>query len=91
MAKTRNLSQPSLHLDFKPYTVFRYQGEYSATEGLEFKEGALMTTFPPDARVDSQVEARTGYAHRVVDGASAPWRFTGEKSGWSKTRTVTIS
>ncbi len=37
-----------------------------------------------------QVEAMIGFTHRVVDGAMAPWVFTGETSGWNDTRTVTI-
>jgi hypothetical protein len=32
-----------------------------------------------------------GYSHRVVEGPGfVPWRFTGETSGWSETRTITI-
>ena len=31
-----------------------------------------------------------GYVHRDASQAFAPWVFTGEKSGWSNTQTLTI-
>lgn len=63
------------------YTVITY------TDGVF---GTQMIDLPPNAQVDFQVEAMIGYTHRVVDGGFAPWRFTGEKSGWSSTQTITI-
>jgi hypothetical protein len=42
------------------------------------------------SQTDIQVEAMIGYVHRVIEGNSAPWVFTGETSGWSETQTISI-
>ena len=47
-------------------------------------------TFPAGDQVDFQVEAMIGYVHRDVSQAFAPWVFTGEKSDWSNTRTLSL-
>lgn len=47
-------------------------------------------TFPDGAQVDYQLEAMIGYTNRDASKAFAPWVFTGEKSGWSETLTVTV-
>jgi len=49
------------------YTVFSYQGDYSPTEGMEFKAGSIMTTFPAGTQIDFQVEAMIGGVHRVYN------------------------
>jgi hypothetical protein len=74
------------------YTVFSYQGEYSATEGMEFNAGSITTSFPAGAQVDFQVEAMIGYVHREISipVPGTGWVFTGETSGWSNTQTITI-
>jgi hypothetical protein len=77
------------------YRVLSYQGEYSSTEGMKFNAGSIMTSFPPGAQVDFQVEAMIGYVSREYAGNygpfSYPWVFTGETSGWSNTQTITIT
>ena len=50
----------------------------------------MYITFPPQAKIDFQVEAMIGYTARVVEGDMAPWYFFGEKSGWSNTQTIAI-
>lgn len=83
------------------YTVLTYQGEYSSTTGMKFESSSItiMTTFPPGAQVDFQVQALIGYVHRAVlsnvtnptgPWDVAPWIFAGETSGWSNTQTITI-
>ena len=50
--------------------------------------------YPSNAKVDVQVQAMIGYCHRIQGttdkGFSFPWVFTGETSGWSETKTITI-
>jgi hypothetical protein len=50
------------------YRVLSYQGEYSSTEGMKFNAGSIMTSFPPGAQVDFQVEAMIGYVSREYAG-----------------------
>jgi hypothetical protein len=72
------------------YTVISYQGEYSPTEGMDFTSQTIMTNFPSGSQLDFQVEAMIGYVHRDASIPFAPWVFTGEKSGWSETLTLTV-
>jgi hypothetical protein len=58
--------------------------------GLSLVTNAKMIDVPSGGKVDFQVEAMIGYVHRVIEGAWAPWHFTGETSGWSNTQTITI-
>jgi hypothetical protein len=69
--------------------VVSYAGKYSSSEGLELYYQGLISTFPPGAKVDFQVEAMIGYIHR--DPLAIGWIFTGETSGWTGTQTITIS
>jgi hypothetical protein len=74
------------------YTVRSFEGEYSSTEGLKLHYQGLSVTFPPNAQVDFQVDAMTGYVHREISipVPGSGGLFTGETSGWSETRTITI-
>lgn len=72
------------------YTVLSYTGEYSSTEGMEFETSVIMTSFPPSAQVDFQVEAMIGYIHHVDAMPFSADVFEGETSGWSNTQTLTI-
>ena len=72
------------------YTVISFQGDYSPTSGMEFTSQTIMTKFPSGGQVDFQVEAMIGYVHRTGEPPWFPWQFTGETSGWSETRTITI-
>jgi hypothetical protein len=69
------------------YTVLSFVGEYSSTEGMEFRTSAVLTNFPPGAQVDFQVKAMIGSVNRDPLGG---WIFSGEESGWSNTQTITI-
>jgi hypothetical protein len=71
-------------------TVYSNQGKYSSTDGLKMTSQGMYITFPPQAKIDFQVEAMIGYTARVVEGDMAPWYFFGEKSGWSNTQTIAI-
>ena len=64
---------------------------YALGENTDTILGTKMITFPAGAQVDFQVEAMMGYVHRDATVTMAPWVFTGEKSDWSETQTVTIS
>jgi len=63
---------------------------YTLGENTDTILGTKMIEFPPGAQVDFQVEAMIGYVHRDATSFMAPWVFTGEKSGWSETQTLTI-
>ncbi len=73
-------------------TIISFQGEYSPTKGLEF----LGLTRPVGARMDFQVEAMIGNIGRVFNPNATnqlemyPYRFIGEESGWSDSKTLTI-
>ena len=49
-------------------------------------------TFPvtTGTQLDFQVEALTGYIHRIAINPFAPWIFNGTESGWSNTQTISI-
>jgi len=64
---------------------------YALGENTDTILGTKMIEFPYGAQVDFQVEAMIGYVHRDASISMAPWVFTGEKSGWSETQTLTIS
>jgi len=68
------------------HTVITFLSE----TGKTIESHGFSKTFPDGAQVDYQVEAMIGYVHRDVNKAFAPWVFTGEKSGWSETLTVTV-
>jgi hypothetical protein len=70
------------------YTVITFLSE----TGKTIEAGAFSRTFPDGAQVDYQVEAMVGYTHQVasVPPLLLPWVFTGEKSGWSETLTITV-
>ena len=70
------------------YTVITFLSE----TGTTIEAGAFSKTFPNGAHVDYQVEAMIGYVHRVASDIPLllPWVFTGEKSGWSETLTLTV-
>ena len=68
------------------YTVITFLSE----TGTTIESHGFSKTFPDGAQVDYQVEAMIGYIHRDASKAFAPWVFTGEKSGWSKTLTLTV-
>ena len=70
------------------YTVITFLSE----TGKTIEAGAFSRTFPDGAQVDYQVEAMIGYTHQVVSDPPhfLPWVFTGEKSGWSETLTITV-
>jgi hypothetical protein len=77
---------------YSEYTVLSYALSGEDTYIL----GDKMMEFPPGAQVDFQVEAMIGYVHRVFNPNATnqlemyPYYFTGETSGWSETRTITI-
>jgi hypothetical protein len=58
--------------------------------------GDKIVEFPAVAQVDFQVEAMTGFVHRVFNPNATnqlemyPYVFSGETSGWSNTQTLTI-
>lgn len=60
--------------------------------GLALRTSAKMIDVPSGGKVDFQVEAMIGYVHRggVIILPGSGWTFTGEKSGWSSTQTLTI-
>ena len=68
------------------HTTFSYVLEESGDSKL----GTKLIEFPEGAVVDFQVEAMIGYVNRDVSAFMAPWVLTGEKSGWSKTLTITF-
>ena len=68
------------------YTVITFLSE----TGKTIESTGFSKTFPDGVQVDYQVEAMIGYVHRDASKAFAPWVFTGEKSGWSETLTVTV-
>ena len=68
------------------YTVLTFLSETGKTIGSY----GFSKTFPDDAQLDYQVEAIIGYVHRDASYAFAPWVFTGEKSGWTETLTLTV-
>jgi hypothetical protein len=72
------------------YTVLSFVGEYSSTKGMEFETSAIMTSFPPGAQIDFQVEAMIGYIHHVDAMPFSADVFEGETSGWSNTQTLTF-
>ena len=68
------------------YTVITFLSETGTTiEAIGFSR-----TFDDGAKVDYQVEAMIVYIRRDDSTAFAPWVFTGEKSGWSETLTLTV-
>ena len=70
------------------YTVRTYDSGESV---YAIDTGSKRIEFPANAQVDFQVEALIGYTHRVIMGPMyVPWVFTGEKSGWSETLTITL-
>ena len=64
--------------------------------GLSLVTNARMIDVPSGGQLDFQVEAMIGYVSRVYNPNATsqltmfPWQFTGEKSGWSETQTLTI-
>jgi hypothetical protein len=68
------------------YTVITFLSE----TGKTIESYGFSRTFPDGAKVDYQVEAMIGYVHRDASIPFAPWVFTGEKSGWSETLTLTV-
>jgi hypothetical protein len=74
-------------------TIISHQGEYSSTEGLKLTpdRGGFYATFPPNAKIDFQVQAMIGYIHFVVvPGPFSGMVFEGQTSDWSNTQTITI-
>jgi hypothetical protein len=67
------------------YTILSYN---IAKDG-DSKVGKLLMKL--GNTLDFQVEAMTGFVHRDLSKAMAPWVFTGETSGWSDTQTVNLS
>ena len=70
------------------YTVLSYLLGGDADTVL----GTKMIKLPAGGQVDFQVEAMIGYVHREISipVPGTGWVFTGETSGWSETRTITI-
>ena len=77
---------------YSEYTVLSYSpvGENS------YILGNRMIEFSAGSQIDFQVEAMIGYVQRVFNPNATsqlemyPYVFTGETSGWSDTRTITI-
>ena len=64
---------------------------FDASNGITFRTENRIITVHSD-EIDFQVEAMIGAVHRQDTGSMiVPWVFSGEKSGWSETVTVTIS
>jgi len=65
-------------------------------DGLSLESGTVAMNIPLGGQVDFQVEAMVGWVSRVYNPDATnqiemyPWRFTGEKSGWSNTQTLII-
>ena len=73
-------------------TVYAPQGEYSSTEGLKMDVQGMYRTFPPNAQLDFQVQAKIGFIHRVVSAIpGGGWTFTGQTSDWSNSQTLKIA
>ena len=74
------------------YTEFSYIWGGDANTNM----GSKSVDLRAGAQVDFQVEAMIGYVSRVYNPNATsqltmfPWQFTGEKSGWSATQTLTI-
>jgi hypothetical protein len=71
------------------YTVISYdsQGIYTFILGTTCRSREVS----PNGTLDFQVQALIGYTCDTVIGAGwHGWVFTGEKSGWSETQTLTI-
>ncbi|MDR2204278.1 MAG: hypothetical protein LBE76_08335, partial [Nitrososphaerota archaeon] len=66
----------------------RPEGQYTV---LEYEEHS----YPDGAKVDFQVEALYGSMEwnddGYVPGVGGSWHFVGERSGWSKTQTLTVN
>ena len=75
------------------YTVRSYTLQEIYAARLSVYE---MGEIPSGGQVDFQVQAIVGYTTRIYGTPVPPWTesyrdvFTGEKSGWSETRTITI-
>ncbi len=62
-----------------------------ALSGAESLHSSLrILSIPSGSQADFQVEALIGNSFRDQQLPLAPWVFTGEASGWSKTQTITI-
>jgi hypothetical protein len=65
-----------------------------STAGLS--EPPWVRDIPLGGQIDFQVQAIAGYVTRVYGTPTPPWTesyrdvFTGEKSGWSNTQTITV-
>jgi hypothetical protein len=70
------------------YTIITFLSE----TGTTIKSTGFSKTFPDGAQIDYQVEAMIGYIHRevTIPIPGTGWLFTGEKSGWSETLTLTV-
>jgi len=100
----KNQNYPS-KIEYQVRTKGHYEQEWNIrTTLIEQSKGqytviTLRTEYLPDgAEIDIQVEARSGTYHEERDPASAGLPgggkiqvFDGEKSGWSKTQTITIN
>ncbi len=72
------------------FSVFKFDAQI-ISGNYEIKERGLYGAFPPEAKIEFQVKALIGYIswHNSPGGISG-WMFTGEESGWSATKTVTL-
>jgi len=78
------------------YTVLSYHSYQPISENT-YMTGGKMLDLPPGSQVDFQLQALAGYIHRVWNPNATnqldmyPYVFAGEESGWSNTKTLTIS
>lgn len=72
--------------DSGEYTVLIFLSE----SGRGIKTASKMISFPDGGQVDFQVEALIGAVHRDASTYWAPYVFSGEKSGWSETLSITV-
>lgn len=69
-----------------------YSIEHVPTQsGSDYTNLTYPWELSPGSQTDFEVEAMIGYIHRAQQGNFAPYVFTGEESGWSKTQTLVIS
>jgi len=76
--------------DMSDFSVFTFDAQIISGE-YDIKERGFYGTFPPEAKIEFQVKALIGYVSWYNSpGGLSGWMFTGEDSGWSVTRTVTL-
>ncbi len=71
-----------------PYSA--YYGFIRQNSGSEYTIEVKENDYPSGGQVDFQAEAMIGYIRPPLDQFGS-WFLVGEKSGWSETKTITVS